>query len=121
MVKTLIASESTFNPKAVNAKATGLTQITTDTLRILHDLNGETKDFVFKDIKKKDLKDPNVSLALGVRWLAYKKQYAEKILKRAASSDEVIQVYKGILNDESDTAKRIMKNYRGFHEKLKKR
>lgn len=53
MVKTLIASESTFNPKAVNAKATGLTQITTDTLRILHDLNGETKDFVFKDIKKK--------------------------------------------------------------------
>ena len=121
MVKALIASESTFNPNAVNAKATGLTQITTDTLKILQDLSGESKDFVFKDIRKKDLKDPNVSVALGVRWLAYKKNYAEKILKRAATSDEIIQVYKGILNDKSDTAKRIMKDYRGFYEKFKKK
>lgn len=121
MVKALIASESTFKPDAVNARATGLTQVTTDTLKILQDLSGESKDFVFKDISKKDLKNPNVSVALGVRWLAYKKQYAEKILKRTATSDEVIQIYKGILNDQSDTAKRIMKDYRGFYEKLKKK
>ena len=119
VVKALIASESTFKPHSINAKATGLTQITTDTLKILHNLSGESKDFVFKDIQKKDLKNPNVSIALGVRWLAYKKQYADKILKRVATSDEVIQVYKGILNDNSDRAKRIMKDYRGFYEKLK--
>lgn len=121
MIKALIASESTFKPNAVIAKATGLTQITTDTLKILQDLSGESKEFVFKDIRRKDLKDPIISVPLGVRWLAYKKQYAEKILKRAATSDEVIQVYKGILNDNSETAKRIMKDYRDFYEKLKKK
>lgn len=35
--------------------------------------------------------------------------------------NEVIQVYKGILNDKSGTAARIMKDYRGFYEKLKKK
>ncbi len=121
MIKALIASESTFKPNAVNMNATGLTQITTDTLKILQDLMGESKDFVFKDIRKKDLKNPNVSIALGVRWLAYKKQYVEKILKRSATSDEVIQVYKGILNDKSKKAKKIMEKYRGYYEKLKKK
>lgn len=120
MIKALIASESTFKPNAVNRQATGLTQVTTDTLKILQDLNGESKDFVFKNIRKKDLKDPNVSIALGVRWLAYKKTYAEKILKRKVTSDEVIQVYKGILNDKSDKAKKIMEKYREYYEKLKK-
>ncbi len=43
----------------------------------------------------------------------------ERILKRPASSDEVIQVYKGILGDKSETANRIMKNFRNFYEKLK--
>ena len=121
MVKALVASESTFKPEAVNKDATGLTQITTDTLKTLQNLNGESKDFVFKDIRKKDLKTPNVSVALGVRWLAYKKVYAEKILKRAPTSDQIIQVYKGILNDNSEKAKDIMKKYRGFYEKLKKK
>lgn len=121
MVKALIASESTFKPNSVNKNATGLTQITTDTLEIVQDLSGEAKDFVFKDIRRKDLKDPNVSVAIGVRWLAYKKQYADKLLKKEATPDEVIQVYKGILNDKSSIAKRIMKDYRDFYEKLKKK
>jgi Soluble lytic murein transglycosylase and related regulatory proteins (some contain LysM/invasin domains) len=120
MIKALIASESTFKPAATNKTATGLTQITTATLKILQDLSGESKEFVFKDIRKKDLTDPNVAIALGVRWIAYKKQYADKILKRAATSDEVIQVYKGILSDDSKKASEIMKSYRGFYEKLKK-
>ncbi|MBC7419114.1 MAG: transglycosylase SLT domain-containing protein [Bdellovibrio sp.] len=119
MVKALIASESTFNPTAVNKEATGLTQVTVDTLEILQDLEGEVKEFVFKDIKKKDLKEPNVSVAVGVRWLAYKKQYANKIFKRDAISDEIIQVYKGILNDKSKKAKSIMEKYREFYGKLK--
>ena len=119
ILKALIASESTFKSDAINGKAVGLTQVTTDTLKILQDLRGESKDFVFKDIRKKDLKNPNVSIALGARWLAYKKQYADKILKRTATSDEVIQVYKGILNDKSETAIDIMKKYRKFYGKLK--
>lgn len=118
MIKALIASESAFNTNAINKQAIGLTQITTDTLKILQDLKGESKDFVFKNILKKDLIDPNVSIALGTRWIAYKKQYAEKILKRKVTSDEVIKLYKGILKDKSDVANRIMKDYRKYYEKL---
>ena len=120
LIKALIASESTFNPNAINKEATGLTQITTETLKILQNLEGEAKDFVFKDIRKKDLKDPNVAVALGVRWIAYKKSYAEKVLKRPASSDEVIKVYKGILKDKSENAKLIMETYRTYYDKIKK-
>lgn len=121
MIKALIASESTFNSEAVNKNAIGLTQVTKDTLKILQDLDGEVRDFTFKDIRQKDLKDPNVSIALGVRWLAYKKLYAETVLRRPASSDEVIQVYKGILGDSSKTANAIMAKYRAFYDKLKKK
>lgn len=120
MVKALIASESSFKPSAVNRKATGLTQVTTDTLNVLQDLSGEAKDFVFREIRKKDLANPNVSIALGVRWLAYKQVYAERVLKRPVSSDEVIQLYKGILNDKSHRADQIMKKYRNIYEILKK-
>lgn len=119
MIKALVASESTFKADIVNKKATGLMQVTTDTLDILQDLDGETKGFVFKGINRKDLMDPNVAIALGVRWLAYKKQYADKLLKRNASPDEVIQLYKGILNDKSSVAVAIMKKYREYYAKLK--
>ena len=120
LIKALISSESTFKPNSKNKTAIGLTQITTDTFKILQDLSGEAKDFVFKDINKKDLTDPNTSIALGVRWLAYKKQYAEKILKRPATSDEIIMVYKGILKDESKNATEIMAKFRKKYEILKK-
>lgn len=119
MVKALMASESSFNQLAKNKNARGLTQITKDTLKILQDLKGESKDFVFKDIKQKDLYDPNVSIALGVRWLVQKQKLAASKLKRAPTPDEVVMIYKGILKDKSATAERIMKDYREFYEKLK--
>lgn len=114
MIKALIATETTFNPNAVNAKATGLNQITTDTLKILQDLGGESKDIVLKDIRRKDLKDPSASVALGAWWLAYKKKLRRKVLKRTATYDEVIQIYKGILNEKSTNANDVMKKYRMF-------
>jgi hypothetical protein len=120
ILKALIASESGFNPKAKNKNAIGLTQITKSTLKILQDLDGEAKDFVFKDISQKDLLDPNISVSLAARWLAYKQTYANKFLKRTATPDEVIQVYKGILNDKSDTAKGQIENFREKYGKIKK-
>lgn len=121
MVKALIASESTFQSDAKNKNATGLTQITLDTLKILKDQKGDDQDFTFKNINKSDLKDPMISIALGVRWIAYKKKYADNILKRNATPDETIQVYKGILNDQSKTATLIMKKYRDYYDQLKKK
>ena len=119
-LKALIASESSFNPKVKNKNAIGLTQITKSTLKIIQDLDGEAKDFVFKDISQKDLLDPNVSVAVAARWLSYKQVYANKILKQTATADEVIQIYKGILNDKSDAAKDQIQNFRNNYGKIKK-
>ncbi len=70
MVKALIFSESDFreNPPG-NPKATGIIQITLDTHKILQNPKGEVKDFIFKDIRKKDLIDPAINIPMGIRWL----------------------------------------------------
>lgn len=70
MVKALIFSESDFreNPPG-NPKATGIIQITPDTHKILQNPKGEVKDFIFKDIRKKDLIDPAINIPMGIRWL----------------------------------------------------
>jgi Transglycosylase SLT domain len=120
MVKALVATESGFNPLAKNKIAQGLTQITKDTLEIIQDPGGEAKDFAFKGIKRKDLNDPNISMALGIRWLAQKQKLAFSKLKRAPTSDEVVMMYKGVLKDKSTRADKIMNDYRYFYEKLKK-
>ena len=120
MVKALIASESSFKPEARNKNALGLTQITKDTLKILQDPKGEVKDFTFDNIRQKDLKNPNVSIPLAVRWLAQKQKLAAFKLKRAPTSDEIIMEYKGILKDKSKKAQKIMQDYRGLYEKLNK-
>ncbi len=121
MFKALIASESSFDPTAKNKTALGITQITKETLKIIQDLDGEAKDFVFKDIQQKDLKKPNVSIALAARWLAQKQKLAKSVLGRNPTADEVIMQYKGILKDESENAKKIMKNYREKYAALTKK
>jgi len=82
VVKALIGSESSFreNPSE-NKTAFGLTQITKQTLKILQDHKGEAKDFIFQNITKKDLLDPDISIALTTRWLFRKKQTAKSNLK----------------------------------------
>ena len=82
-----------------------MTQITKSTLKIIQDLDGL---------------DPNISVSLAARWIAYKQTYANKILKRTATADEVIQVYKGLLNDTSEKAKTSMENFRKHYGEIKK-
>lgn len=120
MLKALMASESNFDPNAKNETALGITQITKSTLKILQNLGGEAKDFVFKDISQKDLKDPSISIAMAARWLVQKRKLAAALLKRPPTSDETIMVYKGILGDKSTKANNIMKKYREYYGRLKK-
>jgi Transglycosylase SLT domain len=119
MIKALIASESSFNPKAHIKSAFGLTQITSDTLKIIQNLNGEAKDFVFKDISQKDLYNPEIAIPMSVRWMIQKRNLASHKLKRSPSSDEIVMDYKGVLKDKSAEAQEIMTKFRGFYEKLK--
>ncbi len=120
MVKALIASESSFDPNADNGIGYGLVQITKQSLKILQDTNGEVKDFIFKDIRLKDLKNPDVSIPMGIRWLARKQDTATKKLGRKPTHDELAMEYKGLLKSKTSYQSQSFKNYKGHYERLKK-
>jgi len=122
VVKALISSESDFNPDPLGNRrvALGIAQVTKKTLKILQDSDGEAKEFIFKDIRQKDLKDPNISIPMAVRWLQRKKETAESKLKRAPSHEEIILEYKGLLKSDSAYKKAGLKKYREAYATLKK-
>lgn len=122
VVKALIASESSFNPDPLGNRkiALGIVQITKKTLKILQDPTGEAKEFIFKDIRQKDLKDPNISIPMAVRWLHRKRETAAGKLKHAPNHEEIILEYKGLLKSNSDYKKAGLKKYREDYAELKK-
>lgn len=121
VVKALIASESGFRVDPPENKiALGIAQITRPTLKILQDPKGEVKDFIFNKIRQKDLKDPNIAIPLGVRWLFRKRATAMSRLKRAPDHEEIILEYKGLLKSNSDYKKAGLKKYREAYAELKK-
>lgn len=121
VVKALMASESGFrvDPKE-NKKAFGITQIIPDTLKIVQDPNGEAKDFIFNKIRQKDLKNPDVAIPMGVRWLFRKRATAINQLKRAPNHEELILEYKGLLKSSSKYKNDALENYRENYALLKK-
>ncbi len=120
-VKALIASESGFreDPKG-NIIAIGITQITKKTLKILLDPKGEAKEFIFRKIRQKDLKNPEIAIPLAVRWLYRKQETARSKLGREPSREETILEYKGWLKGNSALREKGLKNYREHYEALKK-
>ncbi len=102
LVKALIASESGFDvdPKQ-NKIAKGLGQITKKTLKIILDSKGEISEDGFNGLTEKDLLDPNINIAVTVRWLFQKKKLAGKKLKREATWAEACEEYKGILKSKT--------------------
>jgi len=121
IIKALIASESSFNTKAKNGNAHGIAQITTSTLKILQDPDGEAKDFLFKDIRQKDLYDPEIAIPLATRWLFRKKATATDRLGHSPSTEELILEYKGLLRSKTDYHKNALDSFRKSYEKLIKK
>lgn len=121
VIKALIASESEFKKNPRNPKAFGITQITPDTLKALLDPDGETKEFTFKDIRQKDLNDPEIAIPLGVRWIFRKKRLVEGKLGRSPTPDEIILEYKGLLKSKSDYQRQALDNFRKNYARLKKK
>lgn len=123
IIKALIASESSFriNTSADSkiGEAKGLIQITEQTRKILADQKGELKDFLIT-LSKKEIFDPNLNLATGIRWLFHKKYLASYRLKREATWMEVIAEYKGILSQlgKIDKSDQIMQKLNEKYEKL---
>lgn len=121
-VKALIASESGFRPDPPENKiALGITQITKETLKILQDPNGESKDFIFTKIRQKDLKNPNIAIPMGIRWLFRKRATAVNQLKRPPNHEELILEYKGLLKSKTDYKNKALEKFRKGYASLKKK
>jgi hypothetical protein len=121
LYKALIASESGFAANPRNPKAIGITQITPETLKILLNPNGEAKDFTFKGIRQKDLRNPEIAIPMGARWLFRKKRLAEDRLGRSATPEEIILEYKRQLKSKSEYQKQALNNFRKHYARLKKK
>lgn len=120
VVKALLASESDFRLDPPGNKiATGIAQITAETFKALQDPNGEVAEFIFKDIRKKDLKDPNIAIPMAVRWLSRKKRLAEGKLGRPVNGEEIILEYKGLLKSKTEFKEKAIKKFRSEYAKLK--
>jgi hypothetical protein len=121
VVKALISSESDFKLDPKNAMAIGIAQITKSTLKILQDPHGEVKDFIFREIRQKDLKDPEIAIPMAVRWLFRKKQTARSKLKKAPTAEQIVLEYKGLLKSSTSYQKKSLENFREFYDRLNKK
>ena len=120
VIKALIGSESGFQEDPIgNKTALGIAQITKQTLKILQNQNGEAKDFIFKKIRQKDLKNPDIAIPMAIRWLIKKQQMAERKLKRLPTHEETILEYKGLLKSKSSWKTDALVNYKEKYETLK--
>lgn len=122
VVKALIASESGFDPDPPGNKIViGISQITKETLKSIQDPNGEVKDFIFQNVRQKDLKNPDLAIPISIRWLFRKKATAHSKLGRPPSAEELILEYKGLLKSTSTLKDKALENYRKNYAKLKKK
>lgn len=98
LIKALIASESSFDPKTWNRlrgrnSAYGLMQVLSDSVQLLKNSKELRNHFV--NLNDDDMKDPNLSICAGIRWLFRKKELAEAKLKRKITWREAIREFKG--------------------------
>lgn len=118
--KALLASESTFRHHTPqNKTAFGIAQITRETWSILQDPKGEAKEFIFNDIRQKDLRDPDIAIPMGVRWLMYKSKRAAAKLGKQPSHEDIILEYKGLLKSKTEYKDNALKSYRYYYALLK--
>jgi hypothetical protein len=97
LVKVIIAVESSFrikaDPRSRISSAYGIMQITNWTRNDLKGVRRKGKMSLqdhYLDLERKDLEDPVISIAAGVRWLAYKHS---SIPKKERNLFNVIRAY----------------------------
>ncbi len=124
--KALIATESSFmvrsSKKSKEGTARGLIQITEKTRNILwKDPNKELRNH-FIEMSAEEAQEPEINIAAGIRWLHHKRNLLKKRLKREVTWEEAGWEYKGIFKDvggKDKIVKRIVKDLRGYHQRLK--
>ena len=121
LVKALIMTESSFRPKKIyylgKKTAYGLMQIMTETVKYLGGYKKYLRNHLLQ-IDLKDINDPVLNIAAGVRWLFRKKEIADaKVKKKGVKATwlEAIMGYKGRKTLNHREVKDVVENY----EKLK--
>lgn len=123
-VKALMATESTFNPKAKapNPKPTGLArglmQLTERTTRQARDYKLREYRGHFIDLEYEDLWDPNKNIAFGVRHIFRKRETAKWVLKREPTWLEVLMDYKGRLKSKTEKTKEVEEKLKAILQKM---
>jgi hypothetical protein len=126
LVKALIATESRFKIKAeIRAgkragMARGLMQVTDWSAEILKDEKGELLDHLV-NVSQKELYDPNLNIAAGIRWLFRKRETASATLDRKANWIEAVAEYKSYLGVYTKNPKhKQMSKLTEHYERLKR-
>lgn len=123
-VKALMATESSFAPKA-NAPnkikkigfARGLMQITERTQRQLAGDEKELKDHLVI-LDHEEVWEPNKNICAGIRWLFRKREILKSQIKRDPTWKEVLMGYKGKIGSKTDETQRVQKRLNEYFEKL---
>ncbi len=118
LVKALVMTESSFRPKKnnrLNEKRTayGLMQIMTQTMKYLGGYRKELRNHLLQ-IDLKDINDPVLNIAAGVRWLFRKKEITDARARKKgvkATWLEAIMEYKGRKTLNHTEVKNVVKRY----------
>lgn len=90
-------------------------QVTDESVQLLKSPKELRDQFV--NLTDEDMKDPNLAICAGIRWLFRKKQLAEARLKRKISWREAVQDFKGYSpTDKNPTG---MNNFDRYLRELK--
>jgi len=120
-VKALIATESGFEPEPAvppGHMAIGIMQLMPQTIKYISVNSKELRNH-YIEITVDDAKDPVINIAAGTRWLFRKYELTKHKLTREPTWLEVLLDYKGIFNDNSDTATKIKKRLEKLLKDLK--
>jgi soluble lytic murein transglycosylase-like protein len=108
LIKVIIAKESSLNPKADPkskvSSAYGLMRITNRTRRDTKNLNDG-----IVDLERRDLEDPVISIAMGIRWFSYKFSCIPR-----KETKNIFNAVRGYYHwdDGEEYAKKVMAMYR---------
>jgi hypothetical protein len=129
LVKALVASESSFNPLADNhskgaKKARGLMQVTESTRKILQDEAGELSEH-FLTATGDETYEPNINIAMGIRWLFQKQVLLSKKSKRQATWEEAVSGFKALkpkspVKSKARRSNTLYSRFEDFCKRLKK-
>lgn len=121
VVKALIATESSFDPKPEKySHVYGLMQITGKTHQFLCGAKHELRDH-YICVSSIELIDGSTNICAGVRWLIRKIETASELLGRKASWEETVEDYKAILDLRIHNKKynpKPMDNFRKYYKIL---